>query len=419
MCLTRKPEDRVPIPRPARYDASEFLPLAEDLRAGRTTGLPRTGAQVAEKHWDGIGRVLNPVILPNGKVDANNQHLNFVSSDLPEENWPWPTSGWDWRDRCAQRLRDYTLGLVWFAQNDPAMPDEIRARCQEWGLSKGEFADNGHFPRQVYVREGRRVVGEYWFTTKDAVPTVLNGRPPLHVDSITASHYSLDSHAVRKREPGRVHLDGFFSSPSRPYTVPYGVIVPKRVDGLLTPVPVSGSHVGFSTLRMEPCWMALGETAGEAAALAIEQGVPPRRVPVAELQRRLLHHGAVLMYFTDTRPGDPHFEAVQFLALRGFLGSDAWQARPGEPATEEDVRQWSAWSGVDRPADFQAGRTTRGALLSLLDDRVQRLPPEQVAHGSGRGESGSLLDPACRDGRIRSESIHRDLESAEGRKLAS
>ena len=203
LCLTRNPGDRVAIARPAAYDRNEFLPLAEDLQTGRSTGLPRTGALVAEKFWDGIGRVLNPVVLPNGKVDANNQHLNFLSSDLPEENWPWPTSGWDWRDRFARRLRDYTLGLVWFAQNDPAVPEDIRMRSREWGLAKSEFADNDHFPRQAYVREGRRVVGEYWFTARDAVPARPDGRPPIHADSITASHYALDSHAVRKREPGR------------------------------------------------------------------------------------------------------------------------------------------------------------------------------------------------------------------------
>src|SRR5262249_44255492 len=119
LCLTRNPENRVPVPRPDHYDRAEFQSLADDLSTGRTTGLPLTGAPVEEKHWESIGRVLNPVILPNGTVDANNQHLNFLSSDLPEENWPWPTSGWDWRDRFAARLRDYTLGLVWFAQNDP------------------------------------------------------------------------------------------------------------------------------------------------------------------------------------------------------------------------------------------------------------------------------------------------------------
>jgi hypothetical protein len=316
--------------------------------------------------------VLNPVILPNGKVDANNQHLNFVSSDLPEENWPWPTSGWDWRDRFTSRLRDYTLGLVWFAQNDPAMPDEIRALCREWGLSKSEFADNDHFPRQVYVREGRRVVGEYWFTAGDAVPKTTGGRPPLHADSITASHYSLDSHAVRKQELGRVHLDGFFSSPTRPYTVPYGVIVPKRVDRLLTPVPVSGSHIGFSTLRMEPSWMALGEAAGEAAAIAIEQSVPPRRVSVAELQRRLLDHGAVLIYFSDAKPGDAHFAALQRLALRGVLDPDAWEARLAKPVGDDDLGKWCKAAGVERPAGIEPGRTTRGEAIALVAAALPR-----------------------------------------------
>jgi hypothetical protein len=377
LCLTRQPEDRVAPTRPEHFDREEFLSLAADIREGRTTGEPRTGVIAEIRFWNSIGRVLNPVVLPNGKVDANNQHLNFLSSDLPEENWPWPTSSWAWRDRFARRLREYTLGLLWFAQNDPEMPADVRQRCREWGLARSEFADNGHFPRQVYVREGRRVVGEYWFTARDAVPTRAGGRPPIHAESITASHYALDSHAVRKREPGRVHLDGFFSAPSRPYTVPYGVIVPKKVEGLLTPVPVSGSHVGFSTLRMEPCWMALGEAAGEAAALAIEQKCPPRRVPVADLQRRLLAQGAVLMYYSDLKPGDPHFAAAQFLAVRGYLG-DAWNARLDAPVTAADAQRWCERAAIPVPSAFEAGRTSRGELLSLVDAALRKLPPDKA-----------------------------------------
>src|SRR5262249_37930473 len=153
-------------------------------------------------------------------------------------------------DKFAERLRDYTLGLLWFAQNDAEVPKGLRERLQEWGLANDEYTDNHHFPRQIYVREGRRVVGTYLFTAHDALPGKEGIRPPVHATSVTASHYAVDSHAVRKREPGRVHLDGFFSQATKPYTVPYGVIVPKRVDGLLTPVPVAASHLGFSTLRM-------------------------------------------------------------------------------------------------------------------------------------------------------------------------
>ncbi|WP_165075591.1 FAD-dependent oxidoreductase [Paludisphaera rhizosphaerae] len=364
LTLTKNPDDRAVVEKPANYNRDEFLSLADDIRENRTTApADGKGPKPTALAWNAIGRVVNPVAIPNGKVDANNQHWNFLSTDLPEENWPWPTSGWDWRDRFAARLRDYTLGLLYFAQNDPSLPEDFRARCREWAPAKSEFADNGNFPRQVYVREGRRIVGEYWFTAKDAIPTKPNGRPPIHENSITASHYALDSHAVRKREPGRAHLDGFFSSPSKPYTVPYGVIVPKTVDGLLTPVPVSGTHVGFSTLRMEPCWMALGEAAGEAAALAVEADVAPRKVPYSALRDRLLKNGAVLMYFQDMKPGDPHFAAVQALALQGWLDADSWLARPNEKPSADELKRWWELFGVGGNVPLEIRAATRAEAL--------------------------------------------------------
>jgi hypothetical protein len=360
--LTNRPENRVPITQPARYDREEFVSLIDDLQLGRVAApaeAPRN-----EMAWDGIGRIVNMVWLPNGKTDANNQHAAFLSTDLPEENWPWPTASWDWRDRYAERLRDYTLGLLWFAQNDPALPEEFRRRTGEWGLAADEYEDNGHFPRQVYVRQGRLIDGEHLFTAHDALPAAGQLRPPVYPASVTASHYPLDSHAVLKREPGRVHLEGFFSMMTQPYTVPYGVIVPRRVDGLLTPVAVSGTHVGFSTLRMEPCWMALGQAAGVAASLSIRAGVPVRSVDVASVQDELLRQGAVLIFFRDAQPGQPHFEALQFWALRGLLPE--WEARLGERVDTATAARWVEASGVARPAAYRPGRTTRGALLEML-----------------------------------------------------
>jgi hypothetical protein len=248
-----------------------------------------------------------------------------VSTDLPEENYAWPTADWAWRDAFAVRLREYTLGLLWFVQNDAELPEGFRRECLKWGLARDEYADNGHFPRQVYVREGRRIEGEYLFTAHDALPTTEGGRPPVHRDSITASHYALDSHAHHKREAGRVHLDGFLSHPTKPYTVPYRVIVPRGVENVLAPVPVSGTHIGFSTLRMEPCWMALGEAAGEAAHLGIRDGVAVRSVNIDALQDALLEKGAVLMYFKDVKPGDADYAAVQKAGLRGEV--TGWEAR--------------------------------------------------------------------------------------------
>ncbi len=316
LCLTDVAGNRASVARPAKYDRQEYVSLIEDVKLQRWAG--KGGYEGGkELHREGIGRLVNMVRLPNGKTDSNNQHLAFISTDLPVENYEWPTAGWEWRDEFAGRLRDYILGLLWFAQHDEGLPGEFREKCLEWGLAADEYGDNGNFPRQVYVREGRRVEGLHLFTAWDALPGEAGGRPPVHPDSITASHYALDSHAHQKREEGRVHLDGFLSCPTVPYTVPYGVIVPRNgPENLLTPVPVSGTHIGFSTLRMEPCWMALGEAAGVAASLMVETGVGAARVDVGVMQEKLLDAGAVLMYFADARPGEADFKRIQKAGLR-------------------------------------------------------------------------------------------------------
>jgi hypothetical protein len=362
--LTRDPQRRVAIEKPANYRREDYASLVDDIRHNRVAApqeAPRN-----EMAWDGIGRVVNMVALPNGKTDANNQHAAFLSTDLPEENWAWPTESWAWRDRYAARLRDYTLGLLWFVQNDAELPADFRERCRQWGLAADEYADNGHFPRQVYVREGRRIEGEYLFTAHDALPQQARGRPPVHADSITASHYALDSHAVRKREPGRGHLDGFFSYPSSPYTVPYRVMLPKRIDGLLVPVAVSGTHVGFSTLRMEPCWMALGEAAGTAAAVSIRDDVPLRKIDVAKVQGSLLRRGAVLIYFQDVAPSHPAWPALQRLALKGLF--PGWQAQLARPITSARAAELAAALGKS-PPKVEEGKTTVGEVLEKLGAR--------------------------------------------------
>ena len=326
LCLTTDPARRVPVSKPASYRREEYASLVDDVRLNRAP-VP-AGYYHWEHDWEGLGRVFNIGRLPGGKTDANNQHAAFLSSDLPEENWPWPTADWAWRDAFATRLRDYTLGLIWFAQNDSELPESYREKAAKWGLAQGEYADNGHFPRQVYVREARRIVGAYTFSARDTLPVGPGLRPPVHADSVTGSHYDIDSHACHKREPGRVHLEGFISYPTAPYTVPYRIMVPEAVDRLLVPVAVSATHVGYGSLRMEPCWMALGEAAGLAAILSQRAGTALRDLPVPELQERLLDHGAVLAYVSDVGIGDPRFRAVQRLVLQGRVPGMALESEP-------------------------------------------------------------------------------------------
>ena len=173
LCLTKEKADRRAIERPATYNRLEYASLVEDVWTGRNTGVDmmnvtpaqmeanreilRKGGvtQIPGDPW-GMAKVTNMVKLPNGKTDANNQHMAFLSTDLPEENWPWPTASWEWRDAFAQRLKDYTLGLLWFVQNDKELPAQFRKACQEWGLSASEYADNDHFlfpARSMYGKD--------------------------------------------------------------------------------------------------------------------------------------------------------------------------------------------------------------------------------------------------------------------------
>ncbi|MDR6785548.1 hypothetical protein ABIE26_004258 [Pedobacter africanus] len=378
VCLTSEPGKQVAIEKPERYNRNEYLSLIGDVLTGRNTGVEMekvTGQMLEDNRniilkggrsdipgdkW-GLAKLVNTVMLPNNKTDANNQHQAFISTDLPEENWPWPTSGWDWRDAFAQRLKNYTLGLFYFAQHDAELPESFRKEVLKWGLAKDEYTDNRNFPRQVYVREGRRFEGLYFFTAKDALPVAPGKRPPLHTGSITSSHYALDSHGVRKREPGKVHLDGFLSYDTEVYTVPYGVIVPKVIRNLLLPVPVSGSHIGFSTLRMEPCWMAMGQASGVAAALAIEQKIAVQDVPLGALQDRLLEQGQTLIYYQDVPVSSPDFKMVQSMGLKGFL--PGWKADLSLALDQQTASSWAQLSGLK--LETIQGKS-RGDMLRFL-----------------------------------------------------
>lgn len=382
LCLTQDKAHMRQVDKPANYDRNEYASIVEDVWTGRHTGTEMNSVtaedmernrevlkaggrtQIPGDRW-GIGKVTNMVVLPNGKTDANNQHMAFLSTDLPEENWAWPTASWEWRDKFAQRLKEYTLGLLWFSQNDKELPASFRKECQTWGFSTTEYVDNDNFPRQVYVREGRRFEGQYFFTANDAIPVLPGQRPPLHSSSIASSHYALDSHAVLKRESGRVHLDGFFSHPSAPYTLPLGVIVPKEVSNLLFPVPVSGSHVGFSTMRMEPCWMALGEAAGVAASQAIEEGVSVQGLDCGAIQDKLIDAKASLIYFRDVAPASPDFKMVQKMGLRGFL--TGWTADLDADVTKAERADWKMRSGVSVPENLKTRREVLDFILKQIE----------------------------------------------------
>ena len=177
------------------------------------------------------------------------------------------------------------------------MPAAIRDEALRWGFPKDEFVDHRNRPHHLYVRQGRRIWGEYTLTERDARPEPATGLPARKPDGIAVAEYPLDSHAVHKFDPAHPGVrEGYFYVEHEPLQLPYRIVVPKAVDGLLVPVACSASHVGYQTIRMEPVFMALGEACGIAGHLASRAGVEARSVDVAAVQREILRRGGVILY---------------------------------------------------------------------------------------------------------------------------
>lgn len=303
LCLTKDPANshRLTEP-PAGYDRANYLGYFDDLKAGRLAGpkVFKPGRGYNPAHFDTLVRALSVTDIPNRKTDVN---INPRPLGFPfcEENRGYIEGDETTRQRIRERHRSLTLGLLWFLQNDPEVPEAHRKLANELHLPKDEFTDNTHFPFHLYVREGRRLVGEYTLTEHDI--TGKGQAAKQQPDAVCVGEFPIDSFPTRKRQPGdTIVLEGYLGMLdyiTRPYQVPYRIMIPKRIDGLIVPVAASTTHVAFSSIRMEPTWMSLGQAAGTAAHLALRHNVPPRQVPVAELQKLLREGGAVLDFNHD------------------------------------------------------------------------------------------------------------------------
>jgi hypothetical protein len=300
LCLTKDSANARRMTEPPEgYDRKAYLGYFDDLNAGRLAGpkVFKPGRGYNPAHFDTLVRALSVTDIPNQKTDVN---INPRPLGFPfcEENRGYIEGDDATRLRISARHRSLVLGLLWFLQNDPDVPEAHRKLANELHLPKDEFADNGGFPWQLYVREGRRLVGEYTLTQHDI--TGKGQEPKHHADSIAVGEFPIDSFPARKRQPGDTKvLEGYLGMLdyiTRPYEIPFRVLIPEKIDGLIVPVAASTTHVAFSSIRMEPTWMALGQAAGVAAHLAIKHDVPPRKVPIDSLQSLLINQGQVIRH---------------------------------------------------------------------------------------------------------------------------
>ncbi len=273
MCLTDHDPNRVPFPKPEGYDASQYELLLRIFKAG----------------WRETFRKFDPI--PNHKTDTNNH--GPMSTDNIGYNYDYPEASYERRREIIREHETYQKGWLWFIANDPRVPEEVRATMSQWGLARDEFTDNGNWPHQIYVREARRMIGEFVMTENE----LLKKRPTP--DSVGMGSYTMDSHNVQRyiTPEGYVQNEGDIGVSTRgPYEIAYGSLVPRRgqCDNLLVPVCVSSSHIAFGSIRMEPVFMILGQSAATAAVMAIDERLKVQDVPYPALKERLLKDGQIL-----------------------------------------------------------------------------------------------------------------------------
>ncbi|SMC51796.1 FAD-dependent oxidoreductase [Pedobacter africanus] len=267
MCLSNHPDNRITFPKPDNYNPANYELLARLFASG----------------WKEVFHKFDPV--PNRKTDTNN-HGPF-STDFIGMNYTYPEASYEERRAIIKQHEDYQKGLMYYMANDPKVPEEIRRGLSSWGLAKDEFKDNGGWPHQIYVREARRMVSDYVMTENEIL-----GKKNVQ-RSIGMGSYALDSHNTQRyvTDEGFVQNEGDIGVKApKPYGIAYDAIIPKTEEcsNLLVPVCLSASHIAYGSVRMEPVFMILGESAATAAALAIDGATTVQKVNYSALQKLLL-----------------------------------------------------------------------------------------------------------------------------------
>lgn len=278
MCLTDVPENRVPFPKPSKYDPLRYELLLRSIVKGANQHI-----RMRQNHIP-----FTLTLMPNRKTDSNN--AGPVSLDYIGTNYGYPEGDYATREAIIEDHRNYQLGMMWFLTHDPRVPEEVRTAMGNWGLAADEFTETGHWPHQLYIREARRMVSDYVMTEHDCV------RKRLVEDSVGLGSYTLDSHNTQRyvSPDGTVRNEGDVQvSPRGPYMISYRSIVPKEEEcaNLYVPVCLSASHIAYGSIRMEPVFMILGHSAATAASIALEKEIAVQAVDYAQLREQLLAEG--------------------------------------------------------------------------------------------------------------------------------
>lgn len=266
MCLTNVEDNKVPFKKPANYNHTEYELVARIYESGWNETFEKFDA------------------IPNHKTDTNN-HGPFSTDNLGM-NYDYPEASYERRNKIVKEHENYQKGLLYFIATDPRIPKDVQEEFNQWGLAKDEFKDNGHWPHQIYVREARRMIGQYVMTENEIL-----GRKTI-TEPIGMGSYTMDSHNVQRyiTPDGFVQNEGDVGISSKePYKIALGAILPKKTEctNLIVPVAVSSSHIAFGSIRMEPVFMILGQSAGTIAAIAFGEKIAVQDISYDEIRNQL------------------------------------------------------------------------------------------------------------------------------------
>ncbi|MDZ4848280.1 MAG: FAD-dependent oxidoreductase [Pirellulaceae bacterium] len=279
-CASNHPENRIPFPKPEGYDPKQYELMVRIFEAG----------------WKDTFNKFD--LVPNLKTDTNNH--GPMSTDNIGMNYDYPEASYERRREILKEHQTYQQGWLYFVANDPRVPLETRTKLQSWGLPKDEFVDNGGWPHQIYVREARRMIGQFVMTENE----LMKKKPTP--DSVGMGSYTIDSHNVQRyvTPEGYVQNEGDIGVGIRPYPIAYGALIPKlnQCENLFATICVSSSHIAYGSIRMEPVFMILGQSAATAASIAIDSNLAVQDVPYSTLRERLQKDGQVLEHASSAEP---------------------------------------------------------------------------------------------------------------------
>ena len=376
LCITDDPANRRLLDAPPpRYDRERYAPILLSVEEKARLPLPLHHRFLIYSLHEMVERdhIFHGHALPNRKRSWNATNLTGGGKAYPEADETR-------RAEIASEHLDHALGLMWFLQNDPTMPPDLRMKAREWGLAKDEFIDSENIPTQLYVREARRLVGRAVFTEHDALEGPGLNRAPIHADSVGITEFSLDSLACTTERLGDSLCDGqlFQMEISRPGQVPWGALLPRECDNLVVVTALSVTHVGWGAIRLPPTWMHLAESAAWATVIAAKAQIPPAKVNVDLLQRRLAQSHVMLSFFNDVdvASDDPRVAAVQYFGTKGFFVS--YDAKLDQPLTEAVKAVWQ--EGVEK---WKEGTLEPMQLAKVVHDAEAQA---STATGQMRGD---------------------------------